>query len=367
MKHPTLLLDLPPGSFQEVYLVLPNSYALVWPCRFNRRYNAGLRPVRTRPPAWCSSGSKAWEDEEPASPAGQTEPSTPTSHDPKPQHAECCCMFRTLSLMELQTFKKLCSGCSCIQLTMEDLESRLTPQRIEAAFLVASSINGLNGRDRSVSDHNKPGLDKPMKAWPNPARMTPTNNNIGPRPTSAYGTPFTLGSTRSASAQRLLKVLTQPQASSSSGPGSPRPTTSPACSPRTIHRHRPAVPTLNFLQFIEALRLVAVNIVAVTREDTFYVHASRPAFSPRKSCRTLPGHTIKCDHYGPWRPHYQEMREEARWGNHVRVHCSAPTCCDEWVTWRTVFAQILESLPEEVEDDRFAGQQLRIPGEQVED
>eukprot|EP00195_Chlamydomonas_chlamydogama_P000459 CAMPEP_0202917754 /NCGR_PEP_ID=MMETSP1392-20130828/71759_1 /ASSEMBLY_ACC=CAM_ASM_000868 /TAXON_ID=225041 /ORGANISM="Chlamydomonas chlamydogama, Strain SAG 11-48b" /LENGTH=622 /DNA_ID=CAMNT_0049610613 /DNA_START=267 /DNA_END=2135 /DNA_ORIENTATION=- len=195
------------------------------------------------------------------------------------QWPRCCCLYRSHTLMEMQTWLKVCMDIRTIREGLVDDRCPLTPQRIEAAFMTACSLAGVYCKDTSCGVHDKP-LSR-AEANTLSAARSPNLVTSGGQRTSTYGTPWDPASTMSASTRRAtsarggsagsrtIATTVGPSASgtpwavglrrtsSAGGPASPRGGEGPA----TGYSHRAPVPTLNFVQFLEAMRLVAEDLI----------------------------------------------------------------------------------------------------------
>ncbi|GAX76719.1 hypothetical protein CEUSTIGMA_g4165.t1 [Chlamydomonas eustigma] len=292
--------------------------------RYNFRLNQGMSPPRQSMDVDAETASAPVKDYDDVS------------------FPVCCCQYKTMSLMELPTWRKLCSEVPFIAAAVNRSSSHLTPQRIETAFLTASSLGGMQPQDISIGLHDKPG--GPMKKGPVSESLTPTKNMIGAPCQEVFGTPFTLGSTTAASAQRAMEFIRRPGSASPSSPTSPR------------YVHRPQVPTLNFIQFIEALRLVAIYIVGNTPDSEVSGSWDRPlcglndaGFSSSMSRGhrgRLYADDVDVDRFTSYSDEPTPMRRLDHM-NHVRycevctfVHSSALQC----LPWKKVLTKILESI-----------------------
>ncbi|KXZ55374.1 hypothetical protein GPECTOR_3g501 [Gonium pectorale] len=215
-----------------------------------------------------------------------------------PAYGACCCLYRSLSAMELSSWLRLCSDCEAIRNAVSTLGSQITPAELEAAFVAASSIAGVYCPDDSAGLH-----DAPVSSGEG-ARLGLRRNGLGtvaaadgvraaakpvpPRTTAAYQASPAVGAHGAAAAAAAAAVAAAgypPPPCARVRPAAPAlhevcgptsraawladarslpydddagATASPASGAAAAARaHRPARLCLTFPQFLEALRLVA--------------------------------------------------------------------------------------------------------------
>ncbi|MEW5319501.1 MAG: hypothetical protein WDW38_010648 [Sanguina aurantia] len=215
------------------------------------------------------------------------------------KHEQCCCMYRSLSVMEMQSFWALSTDIEVISDALRRPDCSFDQARLQSAFVTSASVAGVHCKDNSLGIHDHPLTKKlqPATAFGPPSsavndstrRYTPASTfGSGQRVRGAsrdllntYKPLFhmTLGANISGSTYRLPPGLSvsAPNAgfikagaslrSSFDLPRGPTPA-SPRQSPRspfglgrTPSAHRPAPMTLAFPQFVDALRLVAEEVV----------------------------------------------------------------------------------------------------------
>ncbi|GAX76157.1 hypothetical protein CEUSTIGMA_g3601.t1 [Chlamydomonas eustigma] len=191
----------------------------------------------------------------------------------------CCCQYRSLGTMEMQTFWKVCLDNKTIRHSMENDKGLLNSHRLEAAFMTACSIGGVYCKDTSCGIHD--AAVSPQDVQNLKASRSSNLPSAGGLRNGVYGTPFEAGNVllasyqgRRPSANALSPRSARYVASSTSGTpwmgglprGAPtpvslrvRPESGSPASERVLHRQ--PVPTLTFPQFLEAIRLVAEDII----------------------------------------------------------------------------------------------------------
>ncbi|GFR42194.1 hypothetical protein Agub_g3084 [Astrephomene gubernaculifera] len=197
--------------------------------RYNAAYNKGKLPPTSYQlseappsglhgphqgsrPAGCGSGSGGGRSGDGEGCAWETEP-----------YGACCCLFRSLSVMEMSSWLRLCLDCDSIRDRLVTRGPGLTPARLQAVFLQASALAGVYQWDDSIGAHDGPLSHQDLDGC--------LNLQLGPDAAAAS----VAGSRDTAQQGRQQK-----------------------------RRHRPARPVLTFPQFLEALRLVAEEADGVT-------------------------------------------------------------------------------------------------------
>ncbi|MEW5303955.1 MAG: hypothetical protein WDW36_006599 [Sanguina aurantia] len=200
------------------------------------------------------------------------------------KHEQCCCMYRSLSVMEMQTFWALTMDIEVISDALRRPDCSFDQARLQSAFVTSASIAGVHCKDNSLGIHDHPLTKKlqPATAFgPPPSavndstrRYTPASTfGSGPRVRGAshallstYKPLFhmTRGANTSGSTYRLPHSLSvsAPDASflRAGASLSQKPPTLAGLG-RTPSAHRAAPMTLTFPQFVDALRFVAEEVV----------------------------------------------------------------------------------------------------------
>ena len=187
----------------------------------------------------------------------------------------CCCQYRSGSLMELQTFWQLVTDNRTLSKALKASKSNLTAKHLERAFLQCCSISGVYCSDDGIGIHDQPIHPSELESLTLPV---PPRLSSSPRKNSSTATRFDAGATmmnasetgrapyvarRSANRVQVVQnggVGTWMGGVEGSAP-SPLLFSKFGPSPSDSPSHRPPVPSLGFIQFLEALRLLAEDLI----------------------------------------------------------------------------------------------------------
>jgi len=132
---------------------------------------SGVKPEPSPRPVWALFGNDVWEDELP--PEGGSNAADKDAFERLTNvYPGCCCQYQSLTLMELHTWRAVCNK------HVIRMDNKLTPQRIEMAFLVASAVGGPLSEPGSLGMHNKPISTCSQVSVPGDGRVASTR--IGP-------------------------------------------------------------------------------------------------------------------------------------------------------------------------------------------
>ncbi|PNW88198.1 hypothetical protein CHLRE_01g018700v5 [Chlamydomonas reinhardtii] len=239
--------------------------------RYCAKWNKGPLPPHNPTPA-----PKAQDGGDSASkaPGAGTGAGKPAAAAPSPEPLEdpwawywgaCCCCFRSLTLMEMSAWLRVVGDCATVRAALMAPGSGLTPRRLEHVFTLSASVAGVYLGDDTSGVHDltvTSGPSSPLQQLPR-GRATPglgPGSRYGHVTKSMEGLRHSLrGSLRgSLQQQAAWTPLRDRETDAGGGPATSSPPASP--SGRT-GGHRAPVLALSYVQFLEALRLLAEEMV----------------------------------------------------------------------------------------------------------
>ncbi|KAG2483619.1 hypothetical protein HYH03_017499 [Edaphochlamys debaryana] len=241
--------------------------------RYNARYNKGKMPPMSYKLPIKTPAAAATDADYSAAGSGAT--GGPAAY------GACCCLYRSLSVMEMPAWLRLCGDCETLRVEAGAHGGSLNPGRLEAAFVAAASVGGVYLADDSAGIHDVPvppdssgqakltlqrnrlgtvvGSDgRAAGDGPAPKRSSAAYAAAGEPPGSGGGPPTISPALHEVKGPASAAAWLASARSLPYGPASGAAAGLPPAG--AGGQHRAARLALTFPQFLEALRLVAEEV-----------------------------------------------------------------------------------------------------------